>query len=69
MKKYLGVLVLFLVAVLAIMVGLTVVEYSKQPKLEGEAWCDAMVDKPNSEWSEADTQRFAKTCLFNPLDQ
>lgn len=68
MKKYLGVLVLFLLAVLAIMVGLTLVEYGK-PELDGEAWCDAMVDKPNSEWSEADTQRFAKICLFNHLDQ
>lgn len=65
MKKYLGVLCLGLLALLAIMVGLTLVEYSKQPELTGEAWCDAMVDKPNSDWSEADTRRFSKTCLFN----
>lgn len=69
MKKYLGALCLLLVALLAIMVGLTLVESGKQPELEGEAWCDAMLDKPNSDWSEADTGRFASTCLFNHPDQ
>lgn len=69
MKKYLGVLCLALVAVMAIMVGLMLVESGGEPQLDGEAWCDAMVDKPNSDWSEADTERFATTCLFNHLDQ
>jgi hypothetical protein len=67
MKKYLGVLCLLLVALLFIMVGLTLVESGK-PELDGEAWCDAMVDKPNQDWTDAEAERFGKNCLFNNQD-
>ncbi len=26
-------------------------------------WCDAMLEKPNPEWTEAETLRFSKLCI------
>ncbi len=34
------------------------------PKMSQE-WCDAMLDKPNSEWTEEDFRAFAADCLYN----
>ncbi len=28
-----------------------------------EDWCDAMLEKPNPDWTEAETLRFAKLCI------
>lgn len=69
MKKYLGILCLLLVGLIAVLVGLAMVEEKQAPELVGEAWCDAMVDKPNAEWTDAETRSFAKTCLFNDEDE
>lgn len=65
MKKYLGILCLLLVGVIALILGLTMIGNQQAPELVGEAWCDAMVDKPNAEWTDAETRSFAKTCLFD----
>lgn len=29
-----------------------------------EAWCDAMLDKPNADWTENDFQVFSRDCLY-----
>ncbi len=67
MKRYLSVLLLLLVGVVCAMLGLGLLhdEESAQLELTGEAWCEAMMEKPNPEWTDAETRSFAKTCL-NP---
>lgn len=69
MKKYLGILCLLLVGVIALILGLTMIENQQAPELVGEAWCDAMVDKPNGEWTDAETRSFAKACLYNSEEE
>ncbi|NIB43722.1 DUF3012 domain-containing protein [Pseudomaricurvus alkylphenolicus] len=64
MKKYLGVLCLLLFACASIFVGLSIIEGGGDTQLQGEAWCDAMVEKPNQEWTDAETRSFARTCLY-----
>ncbi|WP_439134914.1 DUF3012 domain-containing protein [Pseudomaricurvus sp.] len=68
MKKYLGILCLLLVGLIAVIAGLAMVENKQAPELVGEAWCDAMVDKPNADWTDAETRSFAKACLYNNED-
>ena len=29
-----------------------------------EQWCDAMLEKPNQQWTDAETRLFAKHCLY-----
>ncbi len=66
MKKYLGLLCLLLVGVIAVIIGLTVSSYNPDdPTVVGsEAWCEAMVLKPNKAWSDSEIRSFAKSCLY-----
>ncbi|MGH1372909.1 MAG: DUF3012 domain-containing protein [Cellvibrionaceae bacterium] len=66
MKKYLGLLCLLLIGVIAVILGLTVSSYSPDgPDVVGsEQWCEAMVLKPNKAWNDAETRSFAKSCLY-----
>ncbi|WNO07662.1 DUF3012 domain-containing protein [Teredinibacter sp. KSP-S5-2] len=34
-------------------------------KRMSEEWCDSMIDKPNSEWTEQDFTSFSQDCLYN----
>lgn len=34
------------------------------PIVVGEQWCEAMLEKPNQQWSDAETRSFAKACLY-----
>ncbi len=65
MKKYLGVLILLLVGCVAIMLGLTLIQGKPEQELVGEEWCEMMVEKPNGEWTDAETRSFAKSCLYD----
>ncbi|GAB3106643.1 DUF3012 domain-containing protein [Aestuariicella hydrocarbonica] len=69
MKKYLGILSLLLIGLLAVLAGLSMLEGNTESELVGEAWCDAMVDKPNDQWTEAETLGFAKTCLYDDAEE
>ncbi len=66
MKKYLGLLCLLLIGAIALMLGLTVSYYSPDgPEVIGsEAWCEAMVLKPNKAWTDSEIRSFAKACLY-----
>ncbi len=65
MKAYLLILALLLVGLLAVMVGLSIVEGDEQAELSGEAWCDRMLDKPNPDWTDDEARIFARDCLYN----
>lgn len=67
MKKYLGVLILLLVGALVAIFGLSLVSggYFGKPEPSGEEWCEMMMDKPNVEWTDAETRSFAKICLYD----
>lgn len=64
MKKYLGVLCLLLIGAVALMLGLMMLEQDAQSPINGEAWCEAMVLKSNSDWTDEETRTFAKNCLY-----
>ncbi len=73
MNRYLALLCLLLVGCLLLMVGLNMIADSDEQQaatqndvnmIGTEAWCDAMVDKPNTEWTERSTQDFARHCLY-----
>ena len=64
MKKYLSVLCLLLAGVVALMLGLMMVEQDSHSSARGEAWCEAMVLKSNSEWTDEETRAFAENCLY-----
>ncbi len=69
MNKYLILLLLLLVGLLIVMVGLTLISHSPEeasiPLLEAdEAWCESMVEKPNSAWTDRETRLFASSCLY-----
>lgn len=63
MKKYLGVLCILLIGCLALLLGLSMVN-DADPIVVGEQWCEAMLEKPNQQWSDAETRSFAKACLY-----
>ncbi len=73
MNKYLALLCLLLVGCLLLMVGLNMIVGSNDQQaaendksiIGSEAWCDAMVDKPNPEWTERSTQDFSRYCLYD----
>lgn len=65
MQKYLGVLILLLLGFLVVLIGLSYIEGDNtEAELVGEEWCDAMMAKPNKEWTDAETRSFAKSCLY-----
>lgn len=65
MKKYLTVLVLLLAGCLLIIIGLSLTESDAiHTAANSEGWCDAMVEKPNSQWSKPEAVRFSKQCLY-----
>ena len=72
MKQYAVVLSLLLVGCLILMIGLSLITGdagiagdvgANQLPLPTEAWCDAMVEKPNAEWREAEILQFSQHCL------
>lgn len=68
MKNYLVVLSLLLAGCLIFMIGLSIIEGggdidSVELPLPSEAWCDAMLEKPNAEWDEAEILQFSEHCL------
>ena len=67
MKKYLVVLVLLFLGVLALIIGLSLVTggYREEPQPTGEEWCEAMMEKPNPDWTDAETRSFARICLYD----
>ena len=64
MNKYLSLLLLLLVGALLVLVGLELINADQTVELVGEDWCNAMMDKPNGQWTDAETRSFAKTCLY-----
>ena len=69
MKKYLALLSLLLVGILLLMLGLTIVSGAPEPAPVAQiapdaAWCDAMLEKPNIEWTDTDARVFGEHCLF-----
>lgn len=73
MKKYLVVLCLLLVGLLLAIVGLSLIgtesvteqDYGIRAVTGSEAWCDAMLEKPNADWTEDDFQIFSRDCLYD----
>lgn len=64
MKKYLSVLILLLLGFLVLLLGLAFIEgQNTTGDMVGEEWCEAMMDKPNNQWTDAETRSFAKACL------
>lgn len=70
MNKYLALLLLLLVGLLLVMVGLNWIAYSGEQRtaaslIGSEAWCEAMMVKPDAEWSDGEARDFTNYCLFD----
>lgn len=70
MNKYLALLLLLLVGVLLVMVGLNWIIYSEEQAeaarlIGSEAWCEAMMAKPDANWTDSEARDFTSYCLFD----
>jgi hypothetical protein len=53
----------------ATLLGIYAVLMSGCSLIEGtEAWCEAMADKPKSEWTSHEVAEYTKSCLFRSDD-